>query len=183
MTEKVKSINLLPHQGEGFLDQFLGWALTVGRLLIILTETLALSTFLYRFSIDMRIVDLHDLIKNQSLIVQGYQNNEKIYRNLQTKLSLSEEYTAKSNIASDTLSDIIDMGRGKITFKNLIVSDKNIKIEAQAASANILSVFVNSLKNYPGIVSVSIDSVENRTSNAVINMTISASLAQADKKL
>ena len=47
MAEKVKKriINLIPDKGDTLLSQFLSWALTVGRLLIIITETLALSVF------------------------------------------------------------------------------------------------------------------------------------------
>lgn len=182
MAEKIQSINLLPNKNGGFVDQFLGWALTVGRLLIILTETLALGTFLYRFSIDMRIIDLRDNIKYQSTIVQQYQK-EKIYRDVQTRLALTETYGDKSNNASSPLSDIIEMGRSKITFKNLVISSGTIKIEAQASNGNSLTLFVNSLKSYPGITSVSIGNVETKTSSSLINADITALIGQPGTQL
>ena len=63
MAEQVPTINLLPNQGENLTTKFFNWALSIGRLLIILTEMVALATFLYRFGLDAQIVDLHDKIK------------------------------------------------------------------------------------------------------------------------
>jgi hypothetical protein len=52
MAKDQISINLLDNKGKSFTEQFLDWALAIGRLLIIVTETVALAAFLYRFSID-----------------------------------------------------------------------------------------------------------------------------------
>ena len=180
MAAKIKSINLLPNQGGGLLDQFLRWSLTVGRLLIILIETLALGTFLYRFSIDMRIVDLHDLIKNQRFIVQQYQDNEEIYRNLHARLAFAKEQNSKTNITPDLFSDVIEMGQGKITFRNLLVSTTIMKMEIQASQSNTLSAFVQKLKTHPSVSSVSINAIENNTSSAVIKMHLNVRLKQTE---
>lgn len=176
MAEKTKSINLLPNKGEKLVDQFLSWALTIGRLLIILTETLALSVFLYRFSLDMKIIDLHDKIKHQRAIVEQFKNSESTFRDLQTRLSLAQKYDATSGMPASILSDIIEMGRGQVTFKELTVSTKTIKLDIQTSNSNALSFFINQLKKYPKITTVKIDTLENKTTNAVIRVGITAQL-------
>ncbi len=178
MAEKIKSINLLPNKGGGLFDQFLTWALTIGRLLIILTETLALGTFLYRFSIDMRIIDLHDLIKNQSIIVEQFKNTEETSRNLHARLAFAKELEKESDKTPNILSAIIDMGSGTITFKNILISESAAKIEVQAPSSGVLNVFINKLKIHPEVTSVQIDSIENKASSANIRMSITADLKQ-----
>jgi hypothetical protein len=182
MAENIHSINLLPNKGGGLVDQFLSWALSIGRLLIILTETLALSVFLYRFSIDMRIVDLHDLIKNQRAIVEQFKTVEDTSRNLHARLAIAKEQEEDTSSATIVFSDIIEMGRGKITFRNLVVSESSVKIEAQSQSSSLLNSFISGLKTYPEVEKVSIDSVENRTSSAVIIMSITAQLKSAQSK-
>jgi hypothetical protein len=182
MAENIHSINLLPNKGGGLVDQFLSWALSIGRLLIILTETLALSVFLYRFSIDMRIVDLHDLIKNQRAIVEQFKTVEDTSRNLHARLAIAKEQEEDTSSATTVFSDIIEMGRGKITFRNLVVSESSVKIEAQSQSSSLLNSFISGLKTYPEVEKVSIDSVENRTSSAVIIMSITAQLKSAQSK-
>lgn len=182
MAENIHSINLLPNKRGGLVDQFLSWALSIGRLLIILTETLALSVFLYRFSIDMRIVDLHDLIKNQRAIVEQFKSVEDTSRNLHTRLALAKEQEEDTSSATTVFSDIIEMGRGKITFRNLVVSESSVKIEAQSQSSGLLNSFISALKTYPEVEKVSIDSVENKTSSAVIIMSITAQLKSAQSE-
>src|SRR4051812_5632119 len=155
MANETKPINLLPGKDDQFLPQFLNWALTIGRLLIILVETLALATFLYRFSLDMKIVDLHDQIKAQSTIVQNFAAQETIFRNLQARLELAKTY-GSTNKTPKLFQDIVAMGRGQITFKNLLVATDSIKIEAQAPTASRLSRFTDKLKSYPEITEVSV---------------------------
>jgi len=176
MAEKTKSINLLPNKGESLVDLVLSWALTIGRLLIILTETLALSIFLYRFSLDVKIADLHDLIKNKSAIVSQFRDTELTARNLQARLAIAQKLDAKSTMTVNAFSDIIELGRGQVTFKNLIASSTGVHIDVQGANSASLNTFVNRLKNYPNIKSINIDSVENKTDTSLIEIQITANL-------
>ena len=173
MANETKTINLLPGKDGGILPQFLNWALTIGRLLIILVQTLALGTFLYRFTLDMKIVDLHDQIKAQSTIVQNFAAQEAVFRNLQARLNLAKTYSV-ANKTPKIFQDIVEMGRGQITFKNLLVATDSIKVEAEAPTAGRLSRFTEKLKNYPEIAEVSVDKVETKTSSAVVTVIISA---------
>lgn len=181
MAKSLHSINLLPGKGDTLLVQFLNWMLTIGRLLIILVETLALGTFLYRFSLDMNIADLKDKIKNQRAIVANYKSQEDTFRDLQARLEILKKLENNSDNSSKILSDIIGMGKGYITFKNIYVSDSLIRIEAQAGSTALLTAFVNSLKKYDRIMNISIDKVENKTSSAEIIIGISAYIKQIGK--
>jgi hypothetical protein len=176
MAKSTRAINLLPGDEQSLLTQFLNWALTIGRLLIILTETVALATFLYRFGLDRQLVDLHDQIKQEGFIVQNFKQYEALYRSLQHRLELAGTYDTQSGMAPTTFRDIIEMGRGLVTFKTVLVSHDVIKVEAQARSVNGLSTFVNNLKQSPNISAVSVDKVENKTSDAMITIAVSATL-------
>ncbi len=177
MAEKSTSINLLPHQqGDSFLTQLLNWSLNIGRLLIILTEMVALGTFLYRFSLDMQIVDLHDKIKGESFIVANFKSSEANFRDIQDRLATSKRYTAIGATTTTVFSDITKMGQGKITFKDLTVTTQNVKISAQAPSATALSQFVGTLRNHPEITAVTVDKVANSSANAQVSVNITATL-------
>ncbi len=171
-------INLLPNHGDTMLVQFLNWALTIGRLLIILVETLALSVFIYRFSLDMQTQDLKDKIKIQRAIVQSFKSQEDVFRNLQSRLTLVKTYDIQSTNSPSMLSEIIDKGRGHITFRKIYISNDVIRIEAQAPTVAPLTEFVNSLKKYPPVTGVNIDKVENKMSSAEVVVGISAYLTK-----
>lgn len=174
----MHSINLLPGKGDTLLIQFLNWALTIGRLLIILVETLALGTFLYRFTLDWNIGDLKDKIKVQRSIVANYKSQEDNFRNLQTRLGLLKKLDAQSDEGPRILNDIIEKGKGYITFRSIYISGSLIRIEAQTTTVAPMTAFVNSLKKYPRVSSISIDKVENKTKSAELIVGISAFLKQ-----
>lgn len=179
MAEKEKSINLLPHNSESFATQFFNWALSVGRLLIILTETVALATFIYRFSLDMQLVDLHDKIKSESFILDNFQSAEDTFVDLQSRLSTINQYTPIGNRTENIFSDLIKMGQGTVTFKDMTVNTQIATIEVQSSSTGSLTTFVNNIEKYPLITNVSVDKVESSPSSAQITLLITATLKQA----
>lgn len=178
MAKGIHNINLLPNKGDTMLNQFLSWALTVGRFLVIVTETLALSVFIYRFSLDMKIVDLHDKIKNKSIIVENFKTGEDIYRNLQARLASAKQYDTNRDDTLKILKDVIELGRNKITFNSINVTPDSIQIQAQAQSSGILSLFTQNLRNYPKVKDISITRVENKTSSGIINIGLTAFLKE-----
>jgi hypothetical protein len=180
MAETVPSINLLPKKGESFVTQFLNWTLTIGRLLIIVVEFLALGTFLYRFDLDMKIVDLHDKIEAQSFIVANFEKSEVAFRDIQDRLALAKRYDNIGTTTANIFTEITGLGQGKITFRNLTVETEAAKIEAQATSTTALAQFVDKLKKHPSITSVSVDKVENSASSSQIIVTITAALKKSD---
>jgi hypothetical protein len=182
MAKEAYSINLLPNKGDNLITQFFNWALTVGRLLVILTETLALSVFIYRFTLDMRIVDLNDQIRSESIIVSNFQTAEENFRNLQTRLAFAKKYDETDDKTLRVLQDITNMGRNKVTFKQLLVTTKGIDLEIQAPSPGNLSQFITALKTYPGLSELSIDQVANKTSDAEITVSISANMEGASQE-
>ena len=181
MSENKQSINLLPDKGDGILTQFLSWSLNIGRLLIILTETAALTTFIYRFSLDMQIVDLHDRIRNQSFIVQNFKQSEDAFRNLQERIDLARKYDELGKAVPKIFTDIAAIAKNKATLTSLVVTSDTVKIEAQSNSPETLSQFTNDLNQYPLIKSLKIDTINNSITNALITVGMTATLKTSGK--
>lgn len=179
MAEKVPTINLLPHNSESFMTQFFNWALSIGRLLIILTEIVALGTFIYRFSLDMETVDLQDKISSESFIVENFKSAEDTFRDIQSRIATVQHYAPIGNRTITIFNEITKIGQGKVTFKDLLVDTQSAQIEVQAPSASNLSTFVDQLKTNPDITSISVDKVENDASSAFITVVITATLKPA----
>jgi len=179
MAEKIQTINLLPKKDTSLLNQFLDWALTIGRLLIILTEMVALGTFIYRFGLDMQLVNLHDKIKSESFIVDNFKDAEAKFRDAQDRLATVKQYNAVAHTTTDAFTKITKLGQSIVTFQDIAVSTQDAKIVIEARSASALSQFVNSLKNDPDITSISIDKITNETDTAEITVYITASLKKA----
>lgn len=176
MERKSASINLRQKKKVDVIEKFLGWALSVGRLLIIITECVALFAFLSRFSLDSQIIDLHDEIKKKETIVSLYQKNEDMFRNIQDRLKLASQFGNNASSTVATLIGILKLAptNRSITFGSISFSANTLKMEVNAQSEQALKNFIDTLLAYPNVQNVSLNNIENRTSNATLfaNITI-----------
>ncbi len=178
LQKRPDSINLLKRETP-FVDRFVGWALTIGRLLVIITEVVALSAFIYRFSLDRKLIDLHSKITQEQAIVNYLKNNEAQYRNLQGRLTLISTNSSLASQRLKIINDIVTLTPKGIAFNSLNLFEDRITIDANVNSISTLSDFVDALKNYPAIDTISIDKIENKPSSAMISINITADLKPA----
>lgn len=170
---KMPQINLVRQKGM-YIDTFLHWALTTGRLLIIITETVALSAFAMRFSLDSQIVDLHDKIKQQDAIVSLLQHNENTYRNLQDRLALIKQATAVSQKESNAFFSLLKIIPNNIQVSTFSYSPNKLQLQLDTNSTASLQDFITTLTSQLNIANVSIDKIDNKISQGVISVTLSA---------
>ncbi len=175
LQKKSDSINLLKRETP-FADRFINWALTVGRLLVIITEVVALGAFVYRFSLDRQIIDLHSKINQEQAIVNYLKNNESSYRNLQKRLVIASTSINLSSNRLKIFNDIVKAAPAGLAFNTLALYEDRVNIEANVDSVASLTKFVNSIKDYPAIDSISIDKIESKPSSAVITINLTATL-------
>lgn len=170
------SINLVKGQDKGFFDKFINWALTVGRLVVILTELVALLAFLYRFSLDRRLIDLHDQISQKQSIVKILKQKEDTYRNIQGRLALAATLTKTGQEKTQIFSDILSLAPPDFIFNNIVLSQDAVRIDASAKSVSSLASFIRDIKNYKQTSSVSLDKIENKTAGTAIAVSIAVRL-------
>lgn len=170
------NINLAKNRGAPLVDRVINFALSIGRILIILTELIALSAFLYRFTLDRTLVNLHDRIVQKQAIVKLLHDNEVAFRNLQDRLSLSSAIIQQSSQFPKYLTDIIGFAPFDMQISSIAVASDGIRIQATVQSVDSLTNFVNKLKTYPPISTVSLDRIDNKTETATITVSITAFL-------
>lgn len=173
------NINLAKNRGGSLLDRFVGFALTIGRVLVIGTELIALGAFLYRFTLDRTLVDLHDRISQQEAVVKLLHDNEVLFRGIQDRFTLASTLLTQSSQIPKYLSDVRAFAPFDMHIQNIAVASDGIRINATAQSVDSLTVFVNKLKTYSPIQSVSIDRIDNQTSTDTISVSITALLKQS----
>jgi hypothetical protein len=173
---KHHSINLLKNKDADFFGKFIKWTLTVGRLIVIVTEIIALSAFVYRFTLDKQLIDLRSEIKQKQTIVEGQRENEKKYRDLHDRILLASGFANLSQERHKILKDILGLTPQGITLNNLSLDNDKINIDTNVRATSSLGIFVNLLKNYPSIDSISIDNIENRPQENFIVVSMTATL-------
>lgn len=180
MPNRYLSINLLKNKQVGFLDEFINWALTIGRLVVIITELIALAAFVYRFSLDRKLIDLRSQIKQKQVIISSLKNNEAKYRELQERLYLTSNFSNLGTERTRILKDILNLTPQGIKLNNLSINKNTININANVYAISSLALFTNALKDYPSIETLSLDSIENKRSSNIITVSITANLKQSE---
>jgi len=164
MSDNLPSINLVKNKQIPTYDKFIDWTLTVGRLIVIITEIVAVIAFIYRFSLDEKIVNLHSAIKQQQNIISVLKNDESKYRNLQDRIALASTFSTKAISSDRNTTDIINLIPNQVKIVSFILNKNQIKLKVDITSISSLESLVNSLKNYSGIKSINVDNVENKPS-------------------
>src|SRR5260221_4751258 len=175
-TPQLPMVNLVKNRGESFWDRFVAWALTAGRIVVITTEGIALAAFLYRFSLDRTLVDLHDHISQEQTIIGLLKNNEATYRNLQSRLMLAKTITTQVTQTTSTFNDIFNLIPSDMTVTTFEMTTDTIRIEGTLQSITSLRTFVDKLKAYPLATSVSLDKIQTNTATATVTGILSVLL-------
>lgn len=175
MPNNPTSINLIKNKQIPTFDKFMNWALTIGRLIIITTEAVAVIAFVYRFSLDEKLVDLHSAIKQKQNIISVLKNDENKYRNLQDRIALASSFSEKAVRSNQTIEDIVSLIPDQVRINNLIFKNGQVNIDADVISVSALADFIDPLKSYRDIKSISIDNIENKPSVG-LSVDISAML-------
>ena len=168
MPESFSSINLIKNKQIPLFDKFMNWALTAGRLIVIITEIVAVSAFIYRFSLDERLIDLHSAIKQKQALISLLKQDESKYRNLQDRIALASDLSEKNIKTNKIVLDIIGLIPQGVTINSLAFNKDRIVINANTNSVSSLTNFINLLKDYPDIKSVSIDNIENKPTGGLL---------------
>lgn len=169
------NVNLLKKKATPSIDIFIHWAITGGRFIVILTETIALAAFLYRFTLDRQIVDLHDKIKAKQVIVNAFSEDEVSYRQLQERLLQAKQLSSNLDFTSGLFTKITETGKNSnMTFKAIDINHEVVHVEVFTTNITSLKQFVNQLQELKEINTISIDRIEDRTTSAQIAAVISA---------
>ena len=168
MPENYSSINLIKNKQIPLFDKFMNWALTVGRLIVILTEIIALLAFVYRFSLDEKLIDLHSAIKQKQVLISLLKQDEDKYRNLQDRIALAGSLMEKNAKTNKIVLDIVGLTPQGARIDSLTFNKDKLIINANIGSVSSLTDFINVLKDYPGIKAMSIDNIENKSTGGLL---------------
>lgn len=153
-------------------DEFLKWALSFGRLLIIVVEIIAFSAFIYRFVLDRQIIDLNDKIKDASAIIQSSKDQEDTYRSLHERLATIKKASTTGNFTPMIIKQIISETPPEITYNALNATENKLDLDVNISSFPALTSYVKFLKENPNVTSAVITGIDNSSGGSFINVTL-----------
>lgn len=165
------TINLLK-QEKNYIDHFLSWALSIGRVIIIITEFIALSAFFYRIVLDTQISELRDKLVIKENRLKVLNKDEEKFRQLQARIAVIKGLQNQGEQTVNVFNSIFNAVPQNFIVTSVSFNPDSVKIEAQTASVDALVEYITSIQGYDFVSSVSLDRIENKTSSAIIAVGI-----------
>ena len=154
----VSGINLLPKDSFEFsaVGKTLKWTITIGRVLVVLTEFVVLLAFASRFYFDRKLSDLGDQLIQKEAQINAYASVETQMRKVLAKQAPVEKILAGGvNFASkiNGLTQVLPTGT---VLDTLTLDQKSMSLTGTSQSEFGFAQFVNGIKKMPGITMVSL---------------------------
>lgn len=183
MAAQNKEINLLPREKWeiGNTGKLLRWALSVGRYVVIFTELVVISAFLYRFGLDRKLMDINEQIDAKKRVIVSYGDLETNFRSLQAKLTGISQAESKSLDVNAILTGLSEITPLDTTYNSIDVEGQKVALEGRTLSEIGLATLLAKAQASQIFSGVSLDNVSSANEKSqTINFRMELSLKTKD---
>lgn len=180
MKLQTPAINLLPRDPfyETPVGKLLGWAMNVGKYILMFTQLVVLLSFAARFTLDRQLTDLNTSIVRNVGIIDSYGELENIIRSIQQKTTFIKQYSSLQH-PGDFLLLLSKATPTGVRLKGVQFGTQQIGITGTTLDASSLSQFIVNLQSIPEFSNISVGDIKNNESNDpglqfTINIVLSA---------
>lgn len=165
MTAQEKQINLLPKDKweTGVIGKLLKWALNVGRYVVVFTELIVISAFLFRFSLDRKLTDLKEEMSQKQATVAAYGDFESSFRSVQEKLKIIKEVEEASVDVDGILFSISQITPIDTVYSSITILDGEVSLEGETLSEVGLATLLAKAQESDRFSEVVLDNVSSAT--------------------
>ena len=169
-------VNLLPKTSFEFssLGKFLSWAMTSGRVLVVLTEFVVLLSFGSRFYFDKKINDLSEVIDQKIAQIDSFQEIETSTRTLLAKQKPVLDYLDKNikfQEKYDTLSKTVPRG---VTMEKVYIDQNSLRLTGKAETEYSFAKFLANIKRVDNLAYLNIRDTNFDQNTKSVSFTIQA---------
>lgn len=145
--------------------RFLRWALSTGKVVVVLTELIVVLAFISRFKLDSDIADYNELIRKKKSIIEASSEFENKFRSFSGRVAaVSQEIKLFS--ADKTLGEIIKNIPEGVTISDLVIGPETVTLTATAQNEGALAVLSSNFRSSKVFSNISLDRVsKNETVN------------------
>lgn len=178
MAAQKNGINLLPESRfeKSAWGEFLKWALTIGRWIVIFTELIVILAFLSRFKLDRDLTDLYDRIEQKQAIIESVRAFEEEFRLIQKKIKVIKALEESQLGSEPLLFHLASTIPEDVYLDNLSVEGRKLTLEAYALSENGLRNFLINLMASKEFSDINLGQTEREAEENVIHFYLSAQI-------
>lgn len=184
MAAQKKTINFLLEDKleKSPLGQFLKWALTTGRYIVVFTELIVIIVFLSRFKLDKDLANLHEEIAQKQTIITASAELENEVRFLQNRLAAinkAQKQSLETSLILKELGEIIPLD---VFFSELEIQKSSISLTGMSLSNTGIATFLSGLKSSDRFEQLDLKSISSRgEKDPTLKFQVSARLSNKNQ--
>ncbi|MFC1627296.1 PilN domain-containing protein [Patescibacteria group bacterium] len=175
--EKRKEINLLPKEKweSGTVGKLLKWVLNVGRYVVVFTELIVISAFLFRFGLDRRLTDIKEQVNNKKSVINSFGDFEEVFRRTQLQLKTVSDTADESLDMGEILNEISQMTPIDTSYTSIGINEEGVALEGQTLSDVGLATLLaksQASKLFTGVVLENVSSAQEQSQAIEFRMVL-----------
>lgn len=170
------NINLAPKDEfeSSLTGKILRWALTTGRMIVVLTEFVVILAFVSRFKLDRDLNDINDMVTQKQAIVVSFEDTENQMRDLQSRLAIIKDMLTFNVNSDQSFSTLVNMTPRDIFYSAIEFSRDGWHLEGIAGSETSLATLLNQLQGLKVFNKVQLGTLEYNLRTGGVTFNISA---------
>lgn len=167
--KKKKEINLLVKTEEhlSISTQFLDWALTYGRYIIIIIQIVVLSVFFLRFKLDRDRTDLKETVSQKRALVESITDVEDEIRRVQKRLTDIKLISANQDSYSRLINFLEKNTPVETTYTLLSFSSDQVRFTAVSRDLKTFNYLLRQLQNENLLADLQLEDLKRRPDGRV----------------
>lgn len=171
--DKKITINLNGREKTSSATIFYKWTIQIGRVVIVLTELIALGALGYRFFIDRQIADMNDKINAEVYLIKNQEAQETQFRVLQDKLKAVKLVSQDTKGKVDIMNEILDAEKeGVFSIDTMTVNQHTVAINGSSSSIFALNNFTENLKKNTNVLNIDIEDITSTENGLLFKLSI-----------
>lgn len=147
MSAPKHKINLLPKEDfeNSPLGKLLNWALSAGRIIVILTELVVIGAFLSRFWLDRKLTDLLEENTSRKTQVEAFASFEEEFKTTQSRLAAYKKLDETKKDTVTLLETTSSLLPAEVSLTSISSLENQVTIKGISLSESGIAGFIKGL--------------------------------------
>ena len=169
-------VNLLPKTSFEFssLGKFLSWAMTSGRVLVVLTEFVVLLSFGSRFYFDKKINDLSEVIDQKIAQIESFSEIESQMRVVLAKQKPIAGFIDRNINFKEKYEDLSMAVPNGVVMEKVYIDQNTLRISGKAETETAFARFLGNMKSMDSLSYLNIRDTNFDQNTKAVTFTIQA---------
>lgn len=173
-------VNLLPKDNFEFsvVGKFLRWALTAGRVMVVLTEFVVILAFGSRFWFDKKLNDLRETIQQKEVVVESYAETEEEMRRILARQEPVKDYIESNLYLTERVNDLRYFLPEGVSLTELKIEEGKTSLSGVAGSEETFSRMIRAATQMENVYKTEVKELEFDQKRGGVNFEIVNYLAK-----